>query len=176
MPKKPQCHYEFGPFRLDGEERVLRREGEIVPLTPKALETLFVLVERRGHLVERDDLIKEVWPDAFVEEGNLSVHISALRKALGEGPGQRSYIETVPRRGYRFTASVHEVDEDPDVIVEKRSLSRVVIEEEEIGEPEEIMRATPAPGPLPLARQIERRSRRSTIFIVVGVTLLAGCL
>ena len=100
--------YEFGPFRLDVTERVLLRQGKPVQLTLKAFDTLLVLVERRGHIVEREELMKTVWPDSFVEEGNLTVTISVLRKVLEGGEDGHSYIETVPRRGYRFTAEVRQ--------------------------------------------------------------------
>src|SRR5262249_21541177 len=98
--------YAFGPFRLDSRERVLLRGGQPVPLNPKVVETLLLLVENAGHLVGKDELMKRVWPDAFVEEGNLTKNIFFLRKALGRGDEGREYIETVPRRGYRFVAKV----------------------------------------------------------------------
>jgi DNA-binding winged helix-turn-helix (wHTH) protein len=101
--------YAFGSFRLDSEKRVLVRDGRPVRLAPKAAEILLVLVENAGHLVDKDDLMKQVWPDAFVEEGNLNKNISLLRKVLGEWDGGREYIETVPKRGYRFVAPVNEV-------------------------------------------------------------------
>lgn len=96
--------YAFGPFLLDTGERRLLRDGEAVPLTLKAFDLLQTLVENQGHLLQKEDLLRRVWPDAAVEENNLTVTISALRKALGEGPTDRQYIETVPRRGYRFVA------------------------------------------------------------------------
>src|SRR4029450_10748525 len=98
--------YEFGPFRLDTAEQLLLRDGKPVPLTPKAFEMLVALVERSGHLVEKEELMKVVWADAFVEESNLTNNVYALRKMLGQGENGRSYIETVPKRGYRFTAAV----------------------------------------------------------------------
>jgi DNA-binding winged helix-turn-helix (wHTH) protein/Flp pilus assembly protein TadD len=98
--------YEFGPFRLDLAERVLLRDGRPLTLTPKAFDLLLALVERRGHVIEKDELMAAVWPDTAVEESNLTHHISVLRKALGESAGERAYIETVPRRGYRFLAEV----------------------------------------------------------------------
>jgi eukaryotic-like serine/threonine-protein kinase len=101
--------YAFGPFRLDSARRVLVREGTPVPLAPKVAETLVVLVENAGHLVDKDDLMKRVWPDAFVEEGNLNKNIFFLRKVLGEWDGGREYIETIPKRGFRFIAPVTEV-------------------------------------------------------------------
>jgi len=100
----PSGTFEFGPFRLDARKRVLWRGGRIVPLPPKALDLLVALVEQQGDVVRKQDLMQRVWPDTFVEEANLSVNVSALRKALGEQPGGRPYIETVPRRGYRFAA------------------------------------------------------------------------
>src|SRR5215510_5509902 len=100
--------YEFGRFRLKVAERVLLREGELVPLTPKVFDILVTLVENGGQVVAKDDLMKRVWPNTFVEEGNLTQNISLLRKALGETPGGVQFIETVPRRGYRFVAETNE--------------------------------------------------------------------
>jgi serine/threonine protein kinase/tetratricopeptide (TPR) repeat protein len=108
MTLQTKHFYAFGPFRLDSEKRVLVRDGTPVSLAPKAAEALFVLVQNAGHLVDKDDLMKQVWPDAFVEEGNLNKNIFFLRKVLGEWDG-REYIETVPKRGYRFVAPVSEV-------------------------------------------------------------------
>ena len=99
--------YTFGPFVLDTREGALLREGRAVPLTPKAFETLVALVERSGHCLAKDELMRRVWPDSFVEENNLSQNISQLRRALqAEGEDAARYIETVPRRGYRFNATV----------------------------------------------------------------------
>ena len=99
--------YEFGDFRLDGSTRaLLRRDGTAVPLTPKALETLAHLVEHAGTVLDKDDLMRAVWPDTAVEENNLNQHISLLRRALGEGRGDRRYIATVPGRGYQFVGRV----------------------------------------------------------------------
>ena len=100
--EKPQI-YEFGPFRLEPSERKLLRGNEIVALTPKAFDTLLLLVRNSGHLMEKDELLRMLWPDSFVEEGSLSNNIFMLRKALGEDP---PFIETVPRQGYRFIALV----------------------------------------------------------------------
>lgn len=98
--------YEFGPFRLDIDERVLLRDGQMVPLTPKAFDTLIVLIQNNGHALEKEELLKAVWPDTFVEEATLAQNIFTLRKALGKEP---QYIETLPKRGYRFTADVREI-------------------------------------------------------------------
>jgi len=95
--------YEFGPFRLEPAERKLLRGSEVVALTPKVFDTLVMLVRNNGHLLDKDELIRSLWPDSFVEEGNLSNNIFVLRKALGN---DHEYIETVPRRGYRFVGAV----------------------------------------------------------------------
>lgn len=102
--------HEFGPFRYDAEQRLLFRDGAVVSLVPKALDTLHVLLERRGRIVEKAELMKLVWPDTVVEEVGLARNISLLRKALGEETEGGTYIETIPRRGYRF---VDEVDPVP---------------------------------------------------------------
>ena len=94
--------YTFGPFHYDAEQRLLFRQDEVVPLVPKAIDTLHVLLERRGRVVEKADLMKLVWPDTTVEDVGLPRNISLLRKALDDESGQ--YIETIPRRGYRFAA------------------------------------------------------------------------
>src|SRR5215212_7563828 len=98
--------YEFGPFRLDPVRRRLLRDGEPVALTPKAFETLLVLVQQSGKTVEKDDLMRRVWPDASVEENNLNQNITALRKCLGDSRQASRYIATIPGLGYRFVAEV----------------------------------------------------------------------
>jgi TolB-like protein/DNA-binding winged helix-turn-helix (wHTH) protein/Tfp pilus assembly protein PilF len=100
--------YIFGPYRLDPVEQVLWRADQPVPLPPKDVEMLIVLVERAGHIVEKDELLERVWPGVFIEEGNLARRVFNLRQALGDGSEGQKYIETVPRRGYRFTAAVAE--------------------------------------------------------------------
>jgi DNA-binding winged helix-turn-helix (wHTH) protein/TolB-like protein len=100
--------YEFGPFRLNATERLLQRGNEIVALTPKVLDTLLVLIENSGHIVEKTQLMEQLWPDSFVEESSLTQNISLLRKALSEGDTESNYIETIPKRGYRFVAQVSE--------------------------------------------------------------------
>jgi DNA-binding winged helix-turn-helix (wHTH) protein len=109
MPGKASAVYEFGPFRLDPEERRLSREGQPITLRAKIFDTLCALVEAHGHLLEKDELLHRVWPDAVVEEGNLATNISALRKTLGEPATGQKYVETVPGRGYRFVAEVREI-------------------------------------------------------------------
>ena len=100
---------QFGPFLFDRKERVLQRGGETVPLTPKAFDLLAAFVAQPGRLLTKDELLKQVWPDTFVEESNLAYHVFVLRKALGDASVDGPYIETVPKRGYRFTATVAEV-------------------------------------------------------------------
>ncbi len=100
--------YQFGRFRINTGDRLLLRDQDIVQLTPKVFDILLVLVESSGQVISKDGLMKKVWPDSFVEEGNLTQNISLLRKALGEGQNGHQYIETVARRGYRFVAPVSE--------------------------------------------------------------------
>ena len=113
MGEESKPVFEFGPYRLDAMERVLMRDGRPVPLAPKTFDLLLVLVERHGHLVEKERLLQLVWPDTVVEESNLSYNVSILRKTLGDGEGAR-LIETVPKRGYRFVAPVRMRPAGPD--------------------------------------------------------------
>jgi len=108
MSEQVRHFYEFGPFRLDATERLLLRDQQHIPLTPKAFETLLVLVEHGGHVIDKSELMKKVWPDTFVEEVNLAKNVSSLRKILGSEQSEH-YIETIPKRGYRFVASVREL-------------------------------------------------------------------
>ena len=109
---RSNLYYEFGPYRLDPNERVLTRAGDTISLTPKAIEILLLLVTNAGQLVEKDALLQQVWPDTFVEESNLSQNIFTLRRALGDERAGPKYIETVVRRGYRFVATVRVVGPD----------------------------------------------------------------
>jgi DNA-binding winged helix-turn-helix (wHTH) protein/tetratricopeptide (TPR) repeat protein len=104
--------YEFGPFRVDTRERQLLRNGEAVPITPKVFDILMVLVENPGHVLSKAEIMKLVWPDTSVEEGNLARNVSTLRNALGEQTPATRYIETVPWRGYRFVASVKQIRDE----------------------------------------------------------------
>src|SRR6478672_4581593 len=99
--------YEFDQFRVDARKRLLLRDGNPVRLPTKAFEILLVLLEAEGRLVEKDELMQRVWPDAVVEENNLTVNMSALRKALAESPGEHRYVVTVPGHGYQFVANVN---------------------------------------------------------------------
>ena len=101
---EPAQTYQFGPYRLDAGERVLLRNGEPVTLSPKVFDTLLVFLKHTGQVLDKPELMREIWPETFVEEANLAVNISTLRKILGDRPDGGSYVETVPRRGYRFIA------------------------------------------------------------------------
>src|SRR5262245_5125514 len=125
MMKSPRHCYEFGPFRLDPSERQLLRAGQVMPLTPKVFDTLLLFVENSNLLLTKNEMIGRLWPDSFVEESNLAQNVSMLRRALGEQPGGRPYIETVPKRGYRFTAEVRlRVEEQPSVTRSESTLSQ----------------------------------------------------
>ncbi|HKB66432.1 MAG TPA: winged helix-turn-helix domain-containing protein [Pyrinomonadaceae bacterium] len=112
MSEQTSDFYEFGRFRVKSDERLLLRGEDLVPLTPKAFDILLTLLENDGRIVNKDDLMKKVWPNTFVEEGNLTQNVSLLRKALGESANGPQFIETVPRRGYRFVAPVNRVPEN----------------------------------------------------------------
>jgi DNA-binding winged helix-turn-helix (wHTH) protein len=124
MSEQVRHLYEFGPFRLDATERLLLRDHQHIPLTPKAFETLLVLVEHGGHVIDKDELMRKVWPDTFVEEVNLAKNVSSLRKILGAEQSNH-YIETIPKRGYRFVAGVREVwSAEPSITTQGEMLSR----------------------------------------------------
>ena len=165
--------YEFGPFRLDVSEHVLLRQGHPVPLTPKVFEVLRVLVQNSGRLVEKEELLKEIWPDSFVEEANLNRSVSVLRKALGEDLSV--YIQTVPKRGYRFVAQVTaRPQERPELFVEERTYSRIEVQQEE-----EIETDSPKAGLVPeMVALVPSRVRISkrTIGITGCVLLIFGVL
>ncbi|HEY7914613.1 MAG TPA: tetratricopeptide repeat protein [Blastocatellia bacterium] len=132
MGEQTKRFYEFGPFRIDCGEHLLWRGGELVPLPPKVFDTLVLLVENSGHVLGKDELMKAVWPDSFVEEVNLAHNVSILRKVLSQGAPEQSYIQTVPRRGYRFTAEVRQIGGDrPDLLIEESYGARILIKEEE---------------------------------------------
>ncbi len=122
--------YEFGPFRVDSEKEILLRAGDPIPLTPKTFQILLVLVRHSKEVVTKDDLMKAVWPDTFVEEANLSRNIFMLRKALGESPQDHRYILTVPGRGYRLAENVRLVPEQElSIVAANHSKIEVRVEE-----------------------------------------------
>jgi DNA-binding winged helix-turn-helix (wHTH) protein len=128
-PKTTQL-YKFGPFLLDPEKELLLREDESVPIAPKAFQVLLVLIRHSKQVVTKDDLMKAIWPDSFVEEANLSRNIFLLRKALGESPQDHQYIVTVPGRGYRFAEDVQLApDRELNVVAVSHSNVEVQVEE-----------------------------------------------
>src|ERR1700752_1309806 len=125
---KPQI-YRFDDFELDVANRILRRGGQEIPLPAKAFDMLAVLIENGGRLVGKDELFARVWPDQIVEEENLTVQVSAIRKGLDDRKENPRYLITVPGHGYRFTGKVKQLKEETEkVVVESHSVSRVVIE------------------------------------------------
>src|SRR5215813_10818158 len=104
--------YELGPFRIDVANRLLLRDGEPLPLTPKAVDTLLALVQHSGQVLKKEELMKLVWPDSVVEEGNLTQNIYLLRKTLSEGSNGQNYIKTIPRRRYRLLGGALEAVEE----------------------------------------------------------------
>jgi Tol biopolymer transport system component/DNA-binding winged helix-turn-helix (wHTH) protein len=134
MLEQKQQIYSFNNFRLDVPNRQLLRDGRPVPLPAKAFDMLVVLIENGGRLVEKDELFSSVWPDQIVEESNLTVQVSALRRALGDHKENPHYIVTVPGYGYRFTSDVQRLDEQEDeLVIEHRSHARIVVETETEG-------------------------------------------
>lgn len=123
MSRQTKHFYEFGNFHLDVAERVLLRDGEIVPLTAKAFEVLLALVERDGGIAGKDELMARVWPDSFVEESNLAQNIYTLRKVLGQTPDGQEYIKTIPRRGYRFGVGVREWRDESEEVSAPESVA-----------------------------------------------------
>lgn len=107
-PASPHRHYAFGPFLLDSHAKMLLRDGKAVPLAPKTADLLVLLVRNHGQLVTKETLIESLWPGVFVEEANLAQHVSRLRRVLEDGAEPATYIDTIPRRGYRFVAKVVE--------------------------------------------------------------------
>jgi TolB-like protein/DNA-binding winged helix-turn-helix (wHTH) protein len=165
----------FGPFQLDAGERQLLREGKPVPLTPKCFDLLLVLVENSGHLVEKNEILERLWPDQFVEEGNLSFNISVLRKALGEIDSKRSYIETVPKKGFRFVGLVKRVFPEESV---GRAGSDIELEDSEppfdsakSGEPSVETTDPPIPS---MAVPQSTRNRVAIIAVLAAATVIAA--
>jgi len=133
--------YLFDGFRVDALERILFKENREVSLTPKVFDTLLVLLENSSHVLTKKELMEKVWPDSFVEENNLAQNISILRKALGEGKEGDQYIQTVPKRGYRFVADVRTSGgDDESVIVRERTRARIIVERDD----EDVIEVSPS--------------------------------
>jgi DNA-binding winged helix-turn-helix (wHTH) protein/TolB-like protein len=161
--------YEFGSFRLDSVRRLLSREGEPVPLTSKSFETLLALVESRGEILVKDELLSRVWPDTVVEEKNLTINISALRKVLGERPDEHRDIVTVPGRGYRFVADVQEITDGETELIVQQSRMSVVVEEEVDDAAREATRFLAPSSVRPFGR-----ARRMWLALAALVVVMAG--
>jgi DNA-binding winged helix-turn-helix (wHTH) protein/TolB-like protein len=154
--------YEFGPYRLDPERRTLVKGDRVVPLTPKTLETLIALVEKSGRVLAKEELLRKVWPDALVDEANLAVNISTIRKTLGERPGGGQYIETVPRRGYRFAAVVNDLSAALPTLAPPADVMTAEAEQDSCGEPI-------AQSPVSFIRR-----RKAGAVIAIGAALALG--
>src|SRR5262249_34955911 len=165
--------YEFGLFRLDPNRHRLFCGDEVVALSPKAIQTLILLVENRGKLLERETLMDALWPHVIVEDANLTVAISQLRKALNQNGDKAEFIETIPRVGYRFAADVCEVIEKPaPLILEERKRSQPIADNAEAD------RTTIAPPELPAKISLlpEQRSplrmqRRLIVALALCLTI-----
>jgi DNA-binding winged helix-turn-helix (wHTH) protein/TolB-like protein/cytochrome c-type biogenesis protein CcmH/NrfG len=170
MGRQARHFYEFGPFRLEPDEGLLLRQGEVVPLPPKAFEMLVALVEENSRLLRKEELLRRIWPDSIVEEANLSHNIYKLREALGEGPNGERYIETVPRRGYRFVAHVTEGRETEarDILVAEETRTHVVFEYERPDEADRAFISQPSPALL----AAPERQRRIRTYVLASLGLL----
>jgi len=167
--------YEFGPFRVDSIRRVLQREGQPLPLAGKTFDILLALLQNRGQIVEKDKLMDQVWAGSVVEESNLTHHVSALRKVLGDSPDEHRYVITVSGRGYRFVGTVKEVVSEEANPIETNSPSLIVTEEDEtIGQP---VGDNAADTPNDQSIAIERKTKWQTAtvvrFLLVAVVLVA---
>lgn len=179
MSKPGKISYEFGAFRLDPAEHILLRDDLAVSLRPKEFAVLLALVEHHGRLMTKDDLLQEVWPGQFVEEGNLNRHVSSLRRALGESSDAPQYVETVPKVGYRFVAPVREIrDLSTDTVIERHTIARIVTEEEEEEEKangREVIESASEPKALLTTRAKNDRRRRlalaAWLLILIALTL-----
>jgi len=183
MEKKPKRLYEFDRFCVDPEESVLLHDGKPVYLKPKVFETLMVLVENRGRIMDKEALMQRLWQDTFVEEANLTVNISQLRKALGQTDDGFQFIETLPRRGYRFAADVREVfAHQNSLVVEEYISSRITIEESETEGKTGIAVASASAAPLAIGTVAEAKQipatqlswYRKPAFVAIVSVILAG--
>jgi Tol biopolymer transport system component/DNA-binding winged helix-turn-helix (wHTH) protein len=166
---------EFGPFQLDPEKRLLLRDQQLIPLSPKAFDLLLALISRSGQVVMKDDLMKLLWPDTFVEESNLGQHVFQLRKALGERAQDHSYIVTVPGRGYRFIPAVRTLPVvTEEIVVQSHSRSRMVIEEETLPARPSPQTATNTESKTQSKTATQTRLRPAMVLAVVAALLAAA--
>jgi len=182
MNEQTKHFYQFGSFRIDPAERLLLHDGENVRLTPKVFEVLLYLVENRGRVLDKDELMKKIWSDTFVEEINLAKNISVLRKALGEdgGGAEVRYIETIPKRGYRFVADVEQVWDEANAVElsagENTDTNTAVQEnttDDEVKVEEELKKDVDVTQPANLDSQHSKGNRLVWLFGFVAFALLA---
>ncbi len=172
--------YEFGEYHLEAASLSLFREKQIVQLPPKTFEVLLALVESGGRVVTRDEITERVWADTFVEEANLTNHVSALRKTLGEDGDGRKFIETIPRRGYRFVAEVREIAAGgaAEITVSERTTTRVVEEEIEIAATQPVDNDFAQPIALgtyaPPKASVPKSQTRGRSFALAGIIALVA--
>ncbi len=167
--------YAFGPYRFDAEDRLLTRDGVPVRVTPKAADLLLALVESAGHVVSKQDLIRKVWPDSFVEDGSLTFQVNQLRQALGESKDGPRYIETVPRRGYKFVPPVITVSADA-VPVEEVAPSNSVTPEVTPAETPVDRLLSESRAPRVYQGPLLRRIAGSVVAVAAGVAFVGSML
>jgi DNA-binding winged helix-turn-helix (wHTH) protein/TolB-like protein/tetratricopeptide (TPR) repeat protein len=158
MQQQCKSAYKFGPFLLDPPAHLLLKDGSPIALPPKAFETLLMLVQYQGTLLTKNDLLNAVWPDAYVEENNLTQYVSMLRKVLGDDGNGNKYIETVPRLGYRFVAGVREVAEEEESVLNGSETTRLE---------NRIETANPLPIQSPSARLTRPRLAGASLALIV---------
>jgi Tol biopolymer transport system component/DNA-binding winged helix-turn-helix (wHTH) protein len=170
MSNKISHLYEFDDFRVDPNQKCLWRGEELVSLTPKAFDTLVVLLENKGRVVDKDTLLSRVWADTFVEEATLAQNISTLRRTLAHQPNGKQFIETIPRRGYRFVGEVHEILDDDEIFVVETHRQTRIVSQEEIHSSDE---TGPAVDP---ERSVLNKSQTVTKYRLLLVTGVLACL
>ncbi|MBV8834665.1 MAG: winged helix-turn-helix domain-containing protein [Acidobacteriaceae bacterium] len=168
--------YEFGPFRLEPDERFLLRDRKPASLTPKAFDLLVLLVRNQGRLVTKDQIMQAIWPGSFVEEANITVLISTLRKVLGETEANDPYIKTVPKKGYRFTASVKIAEQAHSDPIPHAPVPNEAPKDTIAVEPPHIQREDAKPVVIPPVALLPSRSRKriTILAVLVAVILLAA--
>jgi eukaryotic-like serine/threonine-protein kinase len=174
MNMDPKVVYEFGPFRMDPDKQVLLRDGQLIAVTPKAFETLLVLVRRGREVVSKEELLKEVWPDSFVEEANLSQHIFKLRKALGDTLEGERYIVTLPGRGYRFAVPVRTITEGGEVLIAQMHSRAQILIEEQVPEPGQPLPALSTASHSRPKWLLPAAAAAAIVFAGLGLLLLLG--
>jgi len=172
MSEETKELYDFGPFRLDASRRLVSRGQQVLPLTSKTFDTLLVLVRNHNRVLAKQELMETLWPDSFVEEVNLAQNVSALRKVLGESPGENLYIATIPGKGYRFVGEVRVVGgEGDEIVVQRHTRAQVVIREEKEFENDRLM---PESRALPPAKAQLARWQGAALIGTLIVSLLVG--